>query len=357
MKIMTQTNTVTVVLALFTSTALSHPGHDFAPPEAFQQSGPGPMQMAFERRSSSPVNQMRDAGKSVAATNKVSISVEGNYRVIRGNGIPDHQTGAFPNSGNPNTMAPQNYNFLVPAKPQIAEKPTRLGMYPFGVAVNGVVFDPGAAEWWNGDPSSVWQFEPLSEALYLGEDVNNAHVQPTGAYHYHGVPTGLVAKLSGEKPKMTLVGWAADGFPIYGPYGYSDPKNTNSPVKKMKPSYRLKEGERPTNPGPGGKYDGSFVFDYEFAKCTGDLDECNGCFGPTREFPQGIYHYFVTEDFPFIPRSFKGVPDPSFFRQGPPGGGPGRGGPRGFPPPHGSFSEGRPPGGEGQHSPRPRSER
>ena len=50
---------------------------------------------------------------------------------------------------------------------------------------------------------------------------------------------------------MTLIGWAADGFPIYAPYAYTDPNNTNSAIKEMKPGYRVKQGTRPG--GPGGR--------------------------------------------------------------------------------------------------------
>jgi len=55
--------------------------------------------------------------------------------------------------------------------------------------------------------------EALSGARPLGIDQNSAHVQPNGAYHYHGVPTGLVALLGPQRP--VLIGWAADGFQIY----------------------------------------------------------------------------------------------------------------------------------------------
>src|SRR5262245_12906284 len=85
---------------------------------------------------------------------QLSIAIEGDQRVIRANGLPNHLTGQFPNRGNPNRIAPQNYVFRVSAKPKEAAKPTPLGMNPFGVAVNGVMFDPGAAEWWNNDRSS-----------------------------------------------------------------------------------------------------------------------------------------------------------------------------------------------------------
>lgn len=300
---------------------------------------PGPQEnFTFGPRSYAAVRHGEPGTSETPATNRVKITVEGQYRVIRANGIPDHKPGAFPNANNPNTISAQNYTFLIPSQPKAASKPTRLGMHPFGVALNGVVFDPAAAEWWERNPRSGWQYEPMHMEGKLGADQHNAHVQPTGAYHYHSVPIGLLDKLSQEHPAVTLIGWAADGFPIYSRWGYSDAVNGKGPLKKIKPSFQLKKGERPTNPGPGGKYDGTFVADYEYVPDSGDLDECNGRFGPTPEFPNGIYHYFVTDGFPFIPRQFKGTPDPSFFRQGPPPGGgfghpPGRGGPRQGPPP------------------------
>lgn len=252
--------------------------------------------------------------------NHVTIQVEDGMRLIWSNGMPDHDTGSFPSRRNPNAITAQSYTFRMPAEPKVAEKTTPLGMHPFGVAVNGVVFDPGAAEWWRGDFSSGWQYEPLSGAIDLGIDDSNAHVQPNGAYHYHGMPTRLLAKLTGGKSKLVLIGWAADGFPIYGPWDRKNPSDPSGELIKLRSSYRLKKGNRPD--GPGGFYDGSFVADYQFVPGAGDLDECNGRFGPTPEFPSGIYHYYVTDAFPFIPRIFKGTPDPSFFRKGPPLGGP-----------------------------------
>jgi hypothetical protein len=146
-------------------------------------------------------------------------------------------------------------------------------------------------------------------------------VQPTGAYHYHAMPLGLVARLGGDTNRMLLVGWAADGFPLYAARGHGEAKDARSPLRVMRPSYRLKAGERPGAPdGPGGKPDGRFTQDFEFAAGSGDLDECNGRFGVTPEFPQGIYHYYITESFPFIPRQWRGQPDPSFGK-----GAPGRG--------------------------------
>jgi hypothetical protein len=270
-----------------------------------------------------------------AMSNRVSITIEGDYRVIRANGLPDHTPGHFPNPGNPNTIAPQVYNFRVPANPKPAAKPTPFTLGIFGIAVNGVVFDPGANEWWNNDRRAGWQYEPLTSTRTLGIDENKAHVQPNGAYHYHGLPKGLLAGIKGARERMVLLGWAADGFPIYAPWAYGDPKNSNSPLKQLKSSYRIKRGTRPN--GPGGAYDGSFVKDYEYVAGSGDLDECNGRFGVTPEFPLGTYQYYLTANFPFIPRMYRGTPDRSFLRPGPPGDPRGPGGPA-RPPPGGPGS-------------------
>src|SRR5260221_3582269 len=163
------------------------------------------------------------AGVKPPFASDVTITVENDVRIIRSNGIPNHDTGQFPGRGNPNAIAQQKYEFRVPADPKPAEHLTPLRMQPFGVAVNGVVFDPGAAEWWNGNRNSGWQYEPLMMApLYLGADASHAHVQPNGAYHYHGIPTALVQVLTGGKEKIVIVCWAADGFPIYNNLGHTD---------------------------------------------------------------------------------------------------------------------------------------
>jgi len=236
---------------------------------------------------------------------KVTITEEGSFRVIRANGIPNHATGRFPNPGNPNSIEAQNYSFRMPLHPVTNAVFTRLERQPMGVAVNGVVFDPGTAEYWKNDPSSGWRKEGIVHGKgTLGMDQNMAHVQPNGAYHYHGVPTGLVEKLPGEGRK--LIGYAADGFPIY------------TQTSEDRPSYRLKSGQRPGGgQGPGGAYDGTYTQDHEYVPGSGNLDEANGRIGATPEHPKGTYFYVATTEFPFYPRALRGTPDPSFQRHGP----------------------------------------
>jgi hypothetical protein len=247
----------------------------------------------------------------------VSITTEGDYRQLTSNGIPDHQPGQFPNRGNPNTIGPIQYRFRMPLNPKPLDEVRGAGGALFGVALNGIPFDPGTAELWNGDPN--WRYDALSGKINLGVDSSNAHVQPTGAYHYHGLPLGMIEHRGQKADQLVLLGYAADGFPIYGQWGHSDPKDANSPLKKLRSSYQLRKGERPGDgQGPGGEYDGTFNQDWEFVAGSGDLDECNGRVGVTAEYPAGTYHYVITDSFPFISRYFRGVPDQSFEKRRPP---------------------------------------
>ena len=170
--------------------------------------------------------------------------------------------------------------------------------------------------------------EAIGGPRNLGLDRNNAHVQPQGAYHYHGVPTGLIETLGGTRAKQPLlIGWAADGFPVYSPLHYSDASDPKSKLKVLKSSYRLRAGQRPAQPdAPGGAYDGAYTRDWEYVQDAGDLDDCNGRFGVTREFPDGTYYYVITEEFPFVPRLFRGEADESFIQRRPSVGGRGGGG-------------------------------
>ncbi len=234
---------------------------------------------------------------------------------VKANGIPIHGVGQFPNRYNPNSIKEQNYNFSLSLNQTPATEPIPLHNdtsrgppnIPFGIAVNGVLFDPGTAEFYIGDRKADWNYEAMSGAVLLGLDHNHAHVQPNGSYHYHGLPNGLLEKI-GLHPKehSPVVGYSMDGYPIYALYGFKDPENRNSEIIKLNSSYRLKKGKRP-NP-PGGKYDGTFSKDYEFVRGLGDLDECNGRFTKTKEFPRGTYAYYLTENWPVIPRYFRAEP-------------------------------------------------
>ncbi|MEZ6139498.1 MAG: YHYH protein [Zavarzinella sp.] len=263
------------------------------------------------------VTALVPATGSTTTASKFEMEIKGSERIIQANGIPNHKVGAFPNRGNPHRIAPQRYYYRIPAKPELSGRITPLELGNFGIAVNGVPFDPGAAEWYLGVRNSEWRYEALSDAVPLGIDANYAHVQPTGAYHYHGVPTGLMTVLKVRPDQHSpIIGWAADGFPIYALYGYSKSDSAQSAIVTLKSSYRVKLGTRPTGRGaPGGRYDGTFTADYEYVKDLGDLDECNGRFCVTPDFPEGTYAYFLTKDWPIIPRAYHGKPSNDFQRK------------------------------------------
>jgi hypothetical protein len=262
------------------------------------------------------------ATQSAPGQNEVSFSTSGNLRRVTSNSIPNHLVGEFPNAENPNTMSEHDFSLQMPLNPKKASRTTGGQGWTFGVSLNGVVFDPFGGEFWEG--SREWNYDPFGNAVGFGLDANSAHVQPTGKYHYHGIPFGLLELLRYDASQHSpLVGYAADGFPIYALTGV-----TNRGLTQMTSSYRLKSGTRPTSNGPGGTYDGAFVNDWEYVSGSGNLDECNGAMTTSAEYPNGTYAYFLTTEFPFVPRCFTGTPDSSFQHGGGGGARPAGGPPR-----------------------------
>jgi hypothetical protein len=230
--------------------------------------------------------------------NEVAITVQGDQRCIVSNGLPDHDTGQFPNQGNPNTISEQNIQLCVDATPTKTGQATELRGVT-GVAVNGIEIRPGTAEWYDAssprgvsrDRSSGWNYEGFGNAAMLGIDGNHAHVDNTGLYHYHAVLDGLTDAAEG-----TQIGYAPDGFEIHYVGG------------QQSSSYQLKPGTRPS--GPGGAYDGTFVQDWEYVAGSGTLDQCNG--GTLN----GEFVYFATDSYPFFPRCAWGEVSADFQRGG-----------------------------------------
>jgi len=259
--------------------------------------------------------------ESVKAYSKYAWTSDATSRRLSGNGIPNHEVGTFPNPHNPNTISEQNVNATFALCPSlISENGVAVGG-PGGViayALNSVKFDPGTAGRCTdtgfcslGPGPGSWNIEALGHSTFdFGDDMNHAHVQPSGEYHYHGIPELYLTNL-GNGEAMTLVGWAADGFPVYARYGYTDANDSSSAIKVVKPSWQLKSngdsGRPNTNARTGESIPlGAFTQDFEYVAGSGDLDQCNGRIGVTPEFPDGIYHYMVTDDFPFFSRCLKG---------------------------------------------------
>jgi hypothetical protein len=258
-----------------------------------------------------------NASPSIKANSTVKWTCTATTRSVAGNGLPDHDVGTFPNANCPNTISAQSVSATMTLAPTQAATATVAGVGGVGYAFNGVKFDPATAgtcsDTGGGTTCSLigntgnWHIEALGQSSFnFGVDSNNAHVQPGGAYHYHGMPEAVLAKLAGGATKPTLVGYALDGFPVYARYGYATPSDASSAVRPMKGSYRLKAAAVSGRPSTATYPMGAFTEDYEYVAGSGDLDECNGRTGVTPEFPAGTYHYYVTDTYPFIQRCLKG---------------------------------------------------
>ena len=92
-----------------------------------------------------------------------------------------------------------------------------------------------------------------------------------------------------------IIGWAYDGHPIYGPYGYVDPENSApfNEYKRIRSSYRVKTSRDALLSGLSDPL-GTYIEDYEYVEGLGDLDRYNGRFCVTPEYPNGTYCYFTT---------------------------------------------------------------
>lgn len=244
-------------------------------------------------------------------------SINGTTRSITINGIANHNVGAFPRMGNPNTIGEAVQSFSTTTEPSIANAVTNGQGYDVAVLFSGVAVDPYTAEFFRTSAGAVnrdWNITTLTTTVNLGLDCNNAHVQPTGKYHYHGTPSAFVADLGANATEMTKVGYAGDGFPVYYKYAYT---SDGSSITAFESGYQLKEGNRPGNgnTAPDGCYDGTYFQDYEYVAGVSELDECNGRFGKTPEAPNGEYYYLITDNFPSVPLCFSGTPDPSFNKR------------------------------------------
>jgi len=259
------------------------------------------------------------SGQSSSAT----WSCTSTQRKLSANNIPDHSIGTFPNANCPNTMSAQNYSWYTTLTPTTGTSATSTS--PTGYALNGVKFDPATAGTCPTGATSTsqcslvgnsgsWNIEALGQSTFnFGVDSNNAHVQPQGAYHYHGMPTGILSNNNDSgttltsSTKMLLVGWAQDGFPIYARWGYTTATSSSSSLKIMVSSWQVKSTPDSGRPSTSVVPMGAFTQDYQYVANSGDLDQCNGRFDVTPEYPTGVYHYYITDTFPFIPRCAMGA--------------------------------------------------
>lgn len=250
-----------------------------------------------------------DVNNSKVFNGDLSILLNNGKCIFQTNNIPNHDF----NDGSqsfPNDVSSQNITFEVTASPIHVAQSTDISlMVDNAILLNGVKVDLLAAACFGvgdgkigcNDINQLWRYDPMFIANGFRVDSHNAHSQPDGSYHYHGRPHALYEHDSSISVSP-VVGFAADGYPIYGPY-FDD----NGSVRKAISSFNLLSGNRPSGSGdPGGSYDGTYRDDYQYQQGSGDLDECNGM------TVDGVYGYYITDGFPYILSCFKGTPDPSF---------------------------------------------
>lgn len=263
--------------------------------------------------------------ESVQDTSMADWFCSDDVRTLSANGLPDHEVGTFPNENNPSAIRAQEIEVDFPLAPEVASEAGD-AVRTVAYALNGVKFEVGTAGTCTDDADcsaaggngGTWRMEAVGENSFdFGNDDSNGHVQPTGQYHYHGIPEAYLEKL-GKGEDVTLVGWATDGFPIYARYGYADASDADSEITVLRSSYALKSTPDEGRPDVGVYPFGAFTQDYEYVAGSGDLDECNGRIGVTPEFPGGIYHYYLTDTFPFGQRCVKGTPIGDAAGGGPP---------------------------------------
>jgi hypothetical protein len=264
------------------------------------------------------------------AANVTQVCYDSNNVYVKSNGMTNDM-GKFMNPGAPTS---QNYTFKFTRNPAAATtKITSPLGGAIGVLTNGIpIFGLGNAHFYNGTdnngagPGGTWHVEVYKAEGLVVDTTLGAHPQQQGAYHSHVKPQRLY-NATGTNVHSPLVGYAFDGFPVYGPYGYSNATDATSAVARMKTGYSVRNITNRTTLANGTTVTagpavnatfpiGTYVEDYEWlAANNGTLDEFNGRFCKTPEYPNGIYAYFVTIDavgtpqFPYyIGLQYYGVP-------------------------------------------------
>ena len=218
--------------------------------------------------------------------------------LMQPNGIPNHARDTYYAVPNAGVVVPdastaniikdptkaQTYNFTIPTTPKYSAKVTNTSLGSIGVMISGaVLYNP-----FEGDGKTVAMasnFTITDANGITASFVDKCAGHPTpgqGAYHYHGLPNCVTAKVDKVAKPSHIIGFALDGFPIYGD--------------------RDSKGKLVT------------------AK---NLDECNGINSATPEFPKGIYHYVLlaTADVHSSIACFHGEVDASQIQAMPPMGG------------------------------------
>lgn len=270
---------------------------------------------------------------SVSDANVQSVAYNDSNVYIKATGLASYTMGPFP--GNPATPTDRNRTVRLPLNPTANPgTKTTVGLGPVGVMVNGVAFfDPRDNQSYNN--ANVWhQNANVFEASSF--DTGPAHPAPdmgntsTGNYHYHQSPTALLTQLdpgNTGQHASPLIGFAFDGFPVYGPYGTQNADGTGA-ITRMKSGYSLKNMTTRTNgPNTTTVALGSYIEDFEYtgnpAADASVMDLYNGRFEINADYPSGTYAYHLTLNaagtsvYPYIiGPSYYGIVDTGNFGAG-----------------------------------------
>lgn len=217
--------------------------------------------------------------------------------------IPGYSIGPWP--GNPNIPANMNFVYKITRTPvPNTGTLTAVGLGHVGVWKNGVsIFNTQDAQSYNN--MHIWN----QNAYYFegaGFDNCLGHPAPGGEYHHHVSPKCLY-DITDSTHHSPIIGYAFDGYPVYGAYAYTNTDGTGT-IKRMRSSFQLRSiTQRHTKPdgtvlttaqwGPdvSTMYAlGAYQEDFVYTPGSGDLDDHNGRWCKTPEYPAGTYCYFVT---------------------------------------------------------------
>ena len=257
--------------------------------------------------------------------NVQSVQNTTSYVYVHSSSIPSYSIGPW--VSNPNIPTNQNFNFKYPLNPTVATIKTSAGNGPIGAWINGVAFyNPGDAQSYKN--LGVWN---RNAYIWEGLDFDscNGHASPDGAYHTHINPVCLYNSTN-NSTHSPLLGFAFDGFPVYGPFAYSSANDSSSSILRMTSSYTYRNiTKRNTllngvtlstyQQGPDVSINssdiyriGSFIEDYQYSQGSGTLDMYNGRFCVTPDYPNGTYAYFVTTDITGSP-TYPYIIGPSYY--------------------------------------------
>ena len=137
---------------------------------------------------------------------------------------------------------------------------------------------------------TVNNLERFGDEILLKESKTNLQYSVVG---YSGkIQTAFGDTVTSPQQHSPIIGWAYDGNPIYGPYGFDEENNSSSESRILKTGYILDSSQVQNRPPTSSFASGFFVEDYTFND-SGDLDQNNGRFCKTPDFPNGTYAYFA----------------------------------------------------------------